>query len=1067
VKSRPYAYVKITRPSYTGVLLRKRLFRLLDRSGKAHALWLTAPGGSGKTILVSTYLESRGFPCLWYQIDAGDRDLAAFFHHMNVAVKRCSGAGETVLPTFTPECLGSIEDFTREFFKDLAESLSPSTHIVFDNCQDAPSASALCEIICKGLSILTCHGLKVFFLSRQAPGGAFAGLMPPHSMEILPSEEIMFDLDECRGLIGMRFKGELTDDDVERIYEWTGGWATGIVLLVEKARRGGLDLVRGELKVESIFDYFDAEILDGLGRYKLDFLLKSSVLPNMSADLARGLTGAEDGAEILDDFCRENCFVNRRSLLKPIYQYHPLFREYLLSRLKETFPEDEVSGLYRRAVEMLGESGRTDEVIEVLSGLDDWNFISRMIPSIAPDLVAQGRFITLTGLIERAPPVILEREPWLLYWLAVSRMPFRQKESNALFQKAFALFKKGRDAAGVYLSWAGVVNSMTYCLEDLKALDRWIPKMKGLRKSFGILNLPDVEARVSVSMFMALVYRRPNHPDIEQWGKGSLELSEGVNDPLIKCLALSNYAFHKMNHGALDEALLVIKSYRRLVELSKPPPLVRMTLYWVEAMYSTYTGAGDVCLNVVTEGLGLSARTGVTSMDFLLLGQGVLSAIDAGDAERAERMLNDMAGIPGCKVLGDKGYYRYLLAFNAASKGDMNRAAEHGEIALRQALNTGFPLATTLCYILLAGILHNLKMVDDAEANLKKGLAMAGSIGYIYGEFVGLLTRALFFFDAGREKAAAARLGKALKMGRTQGFFNTYTLKREELSFLCLKALKAGLEVEYVKELIHRRCLSPQGPSDFNAQWPWHVKIFTLGRFSITVNEKPLRFERKGRQMPIMLLKTLIALGGRSVSEVQITDILWPDSDGYAAHKAFAVTLHRLRELIGASEAIILSNGKLTLNAGHCWLDLWAFERLIGRMPGSRESGDDSEIIKNLDKALTICHGDFLESDRQEPWFIPCRLRVKSKFRSAVGMLAAHYEKKNDLERAIEVYRRGIELDILAEEFYSGLMKCYMALGRKAEAAAVYRGLEESLCSIKGLAPSPRAKALYRQVLEK
>ncbi len=48
---------KTTRPSYSGVLPRKRLFDLLDRARQKPIIWITGPPGSGKTALAASYLE--------------------------------------------------------------------------------------------------------------------------------------------------------------------------------------------------------------------------------------------------------------------------------------------------------------------------------------------------------------------------------------------------------------------------------------------------------------------------------------------------------------------------------------------------------------------------------------------------------------------------------------------------------------------------------------------------------------------------------------------------------------------------------------------------------------------------------------------------------------------------------------------------------------------------------------------------------------------------------------------------------------------------------------------------
>ena len=67
---------KFTRPILTDIYPRRRLFDMLDRMRKKPLIWVSGPGGCGKTTLVSSYLEARKIPCLWYQVDEGDKEPA-------------------------------------------------------------------------------------------------------------------------------------------------------------------------------------------------------------------------------------------------------------------------------------------------------------------------------------------------------------------------------------------------------------------------------------------------------------------------------------------------------------------------------------------------------------------------------------------------------------------------------------------------------------------------------------------------------------------------------------------------------------------------------------------------------------------------------------------------------------------------------------------------------------------------------------------------------------------------------------------------------------------------------
>ena len=109
------------------------------------------------------------------------------------------------------------------------------------------------------------------------------------------------------------------------------------------------------------------------------------------------------------------------------------------------------------------------------------------------------------------------------------------------------------------------------------------------------------------------------------------------------------------------------------------------------------------------------------------------------------------------------------------------------------------------------------------------------------------------------------------------------------------------------------------------------VSVFTLGRFSLLLDGKPAEFGRKLPRRALELLKAIIALGSREISTTSLMSELWPDVDGDAARRSFDTTLHRLRKLLGDDRVLVLRDGKLSLDARYCWVDVWAFERLLGQ----------------------------------------------------------------------------------------------------------------------------------------
>jgi two-component SAPR family response regulator len=213
------------------------------------------------------------------------------------------------------------------------------------------------------------------------------------------------------------------------------------------------------------------------------------------------------------------------------------------------------------------------------------------------------------------------------------------------------------------------------------------------------------------------------------------------------------------------------------------------------------------------------------------------------------------------------------------------------------------------------------------------------------------------------------------------------------------------------------------------------------------------------------MLKALIALGGKEVQEGKIADALWPESDGDDAHHSFVTNLHRLRQLIGDDKTIQLREGKLTLEDLHCWVDVWAFERLLRQAENEEKKGSAENVIQFIQKGLEIYRGPFLAGEIEQPWMISLRERLRNTFLESVEKLGRYWQESDQWRKALDCYLRGLEIDDLAEELYQGLMVCYLNLGQKAKALSAYNRCKRTLSSTLGIDPSPKTATIYRSLL--
>jgi len=254
----------------------------------------------------------------------------------------------------------------------------------------------------------------------------------------------------------------------------------------------------------------------------------------------------------------------------------------------------------------------------------------------------------------------------------------------------------------------------------------------------------------------------------------------------------------------------------------------------------------------------------------------------------------------------------------------------------------------------------------------------------------------------------------------------------------------------------------PDDPPYHIENWPWPIKIHTLGRFDLFRDDKPVNFSGKVQKKPLEMLKALIAFNGRNVAEDRIIDALWPDAEGDLGHKSFETTLQRLRRLIGNDAALRLQDGQLTLDDRLCWVDAWAFEHALEsaefRVRSSELKGKKKQA--EMEKAISLYRGHFLPSDTRLAWSAVARERLRSRFLNLIVRSGEALEREGQWKKAGELFEQGIEKDAACEEFYQHIMLCRKQLGQEAGAVEVYNRCRRMLAREFGLEPSSRTEEI-------
>jgi DNA-binding SARP family transcriptional activator len=443
----------------------------------------------------------------------------------------------------------------------------------------------------------------------------------------------------------------------------------------------------------------------------------------------------------------------------------------------------------------------------------------------------------------------------------------------------------------------------------------------------------------------------------------------------------------------------------------------------------------------------------------------IVAMVSAGDLALATRELQLLDSAGGRLQRAHRACAHYLRGWLSAEAGDSVDAHREARMALAVAVETGIPWFECLARIALAQLYAAGTENRTADAQLRAAEIIAGRLKSPWLQFGTRLAAAEIARATGDGSAVSEAIRAAFRVGSEHGLQPPPVWRRQALADLCVVALEERIAVEFARTLILGGSLMPKSPPLRVERWPWRFRIATFGGFQLLRGDTAIETSGKGPGRPLELLKVLIALGRHNVRADQLADALWPHVEADYAHKSFTGALHRLRRMLDDDEALILSDGRLTLSRSLVWADTWALDQLCEDFDAAARSaesfGSDTQRRKFVDGLLALYRGPFLPDESEQPCYLACREQVRARVARLVSRVARGWEESGSLRNAAECYQRCIDVDGLYEPFYRQLMLCHVRNGDPLEAIATYEALRAILSARMSMMPSPETQALY------
>ncbi len=416
---------------------------------------ISAPAGYGKTTLLATllYSPSPPLPFAWLTVDEGDNDPALFIAYLLAALARLNPACGTLtrsalsnsrLADSKPSVIAGL------LINDITETIPAPFALVLDDLHliTEPGIHALLSYLVEHLP----SQMHLVVATRNDPPLPLARLRARGQLLEIRLRDLRFDDDETAAFLNRTLNLNLTDADLTTIASRTEGWPVGLRLVADSlgcaadARRRTDLIARLSRSDRYVFDYLADEVLNRQDDEIRDFLLKTSILPELTAPLCDAVTGRDDAHRALAYLDRRNLFVVAVNDERTAFRYHDLFTAFLRHQLEKEAPA-QVADLHRRAAEAQSD---TLQAIRHYLAARMWDEAAAGIEAVMEDLLHNGMWDTIRNWIHTLPAAVRREHPRLLHGLGACSIlgGNRLTEARELLEAALAGYTARDDRVG-------------------------------------------------------------------------------------------------------------------------------------------------------------------------------------------------------------------------------------------------------------------------------------------------------------------------------------------------------------------------------------------------------------------------------------------------------------------------------------------------------------------------------------------------------------------------------------------------------------------------------------------
>jgi ATP/maltotriose-dependent transcriptional regulator MalT/DNA-binding SARP family transcriptional activator len=1074
-------------------LPRPRLTEKLLANLNSPVTMVAADAGCGKTTLIADFIRSQTRQTVWYQLDYTDADPFVFLGYITHGIKKFAPEfGETILPYLseaTDELVRFPERAVDLLLNEILDNIEQPFILVLDDYHHIGRETVVHKLVDRLLQYSS-DMFHLLITTRDLPPLAIMRRRSQSSALVITRNELLFTDDEVRELFRQTLNVELKDEEIAEYRERTHGWITALQLVRQVAEQeiyAGAEKPAIDLKKilqqseKDIFDYFAEEVFQRESAETQDLLMHLSLLESMPLDACSRLFPDRRCSAVLPELFHKNVFLSVAGdgNGSEEYRLHPLFRDFLLRRLRSEIGREKLAAERNRLADYFLETNNWEKALAFLIEAENFDKAAEIIAEKGSEWIAAGAVTSLDIFAEKIPVESLEKRPRALLSLAeIARLQGDGEKSSNLLRRAVRLLENENDNAGkaeALHSLASLARRQNDCATAFSYLEEAEKLIDEQSETF---------LKCANTRGLCLISQGAWSP-AEQQFRYALELAERQSNEHFIRLITHNLALPAGFRGDFGEALRWFKRIFRDEKTGAPVPQEAIGHLNVARLH-LYRGEFDETEKHLERALEICQLYNLKSLRgeiFEAYGNFYRDKSDYPHAlefyERARKAYEDAGINPFDRELEDERAKFLML------RGDAVKARGIWEKLIELRKEKGDEIGWHNAKLSLCRARLAQKENENSIEDLQEITQFFHDQNLFYDEANSSLALAESFFSAGNRKEMIAPLQRALDL--TARFDYEHWLRgeiRRNQAMFADEDVIEKLPLDLRDEIKNRvsqneaqdqKTISPAAVQELSLSAAASIvdlTVKTLGFVEIYRDKtKPFAPDAWTTRRARDIFCSIATSKHRRVDKDVLIDTFWGEEDFASVEKNFHPTISHVRKALNSRQSfkqnfLMFRDGAYGLNPELSYsIDTEEFETAVEEAEKAKREKDTDGFRQNLEKANLLYRGDFM-AGVYEDWTEERRHYFSEQHARVLNALAklAFAEKSwsNALKFSDEILRK----DPYREDAHRLIMKIFAAQGKRAKVKEQFEILEELLKKELGVTPAPETRRVFQELIQ-